>query len=179
MSGGASKQREEPDEPRDLILQSEQSLLAWFTSMSVTEAIMEIKAIKPSQFHLGDIFRTENGKFYVVTAGKENSSGVFYYRIQGFDGTIRVRREDEITDLYGSPTAMQMNQVSQLLSTIEFPNEVDAEILTERHIRRNEDGNLRTPREMIQTSIRAAQSSRLADIRRRMRDELASHIPAG
>jgi hypothetical protein len=179
-SGGASKRQEEPDEPRDPILTGEQSWLRQFESMSVDEAIRDIKAIKPSRFHLGDIFRTQNGKFYVVTAGKKDSSDVYFYRIQGLDGTIRVRREDQITDLYGSPTVIPMNQVSQLLSTIAFPNNLDIEILTERHIRRNdEDGRLRTRREMVQLSLRAAQSSRLAEIRGRMRDELASHIPAG
>jgi len=179
MSGGGSKQREEPDEPRDLILPSEQFWLRHFSSITVTKAIMEIKAIKPSLFHLGDIFRTENGKFYVVTAGKKNSSGVFYYRIQGFDGTIRVRQEDQITVRYGSPTAIPIDQVTQLLSTIDFPNELDAEILTERNIRRNDDGSVRTRRDMIQTSIIAAQSPRVAEIRRMMKDQSASHIPPG
>ena len=180
MSGGASKQREEP-EPRDLILPSEQFWLTHFSSITVDEAIMEIKAIKPSLFHLGDIFRTENGKFYVVTAGKKNSSGVFYYRIQGFDGTIRVRREDEITARYGSPIVMTFDESSHLISTIDFPEPtLYAFIVTERYIRRNEDGTVReTKEEMIQISLSAAQSSRVAEVRGMMRDQLASHIPPG
>ena len=177
MSGGASKQMEE----QDLIQRSERSWLRQFDSMPISEAIMDIKAIKPSQFHLGDIFRTENGKFYVVTAGKKTSSGVFFYRIHGLDGTIRVRREDEITDRYGSPTAMSFDGASQLLSTIDFPNDptLYAELLTERYIRRTPEGNLHTHREMIQISISAARNSRVAAVRNRMRAELASHIPAG
>ena len=181
-SGGASKRQEEPNEQRDPFLSSEASWLINFVSMPVDEAIRDIKAIKPSLFHLGDIFWTENGKFYIVTAGKKDSSDVYFYRIQGLDGTIRVRREDQITDLYGSPTAMPMDQVSQLLSTIDFPNEptLDAEILTQIYIRRNEDdGTVRGHREMVQISINAAQSTSVSQIRRMMRDSLASLIPAG
>lgn len=180
-SGGASKRQEEPNEQRDTILPSEESWLRDFISMPVDEAIRDIKAIKRSLFHLGDIFSTENGNFYVVTAGKKDSSDVFFYRIHGSDGTIRVRREDQITDLYGSPTAIRLDQVSELLSTIDFPNEptLDAEILTQRYIRRNDEGNLRGSREMVQISINAAQSRRVAQIRRMMRDSFASHIPAG
>lgn len=176
MSGGASKQREEPNEQRE----SEALWLRNFISMSVDKAIVDIKAIKPSLFHLGDIFRTENGTFYVVTAGKKDSSGVFYYRIQGSDGTIRVRQEDQITDLYGSPIVMTFDESSHLISTIDFPEPtLYAFIVTERYIRRNEDGTVRGKKEMIQISINAAQSRRVAEIRRMMRDQLASYIPAG
>lgn len=176
MSGGASKQRDDSDEPPDRILPNEAYWLRNFRSMSVTEAIEDIKAIKMEpRFHLGDIFRTQNN-FYIIIGGKKNNSGVFYYRIQGFDGTIRVRKEDEITARYGSPTAMPLDEVSQRLLTVQFPLEqnLDAEILTQRYIRRNEEGHLRGRREMIQISINAARSSRLAGIRRGMRDELAS-----
>jgi len=181
MSGGASKRLEEPNEQRDLILPSERSWLSDFISMSVDEAIMDIKAIKSSLFHLGDIFRTDNGKFYVVTAGKKNSSGVFYYRIQGSDGTIRVRREDEITARYGSLIKMTFDESSRLISTLDFPEPtLYAFIVTEIYIRRHENGTVReTKEEMIQISVSAAQSHRVAKVRGMMRDQLASHISAG
>ena len=177
MSGGASKQRDDSDEPPDQILPSEAYWLRNFSSMSVTQATEDIKAIKMApRFHLGDIFRTQNGEFYIIIGGKKNNSGVFYYRIQGFDGTIRVRKEDEITARYGSPTAMPLDEVTRRLLTVEFPLEqnLDAEILTQRYIRRNEQGRLRGRQEMVQISINAARSTRLAGITRGMRDELAS-----